>query len=62
MKIPKITKTRYWTAASVREVCIKNQLYTMGNCKEYTHMLDLVEKLPPTTENLYVVASDTFTL
>ncbi len=58
MNIPNITTTRNWTAEDVREVCIKNNLYTAEKSAEYTHMLDLVEKLPPTTENLYIVASD----
>jgi len=58
MNIPNITSTRDWTAEFVREVCIKNKLYTAGNSKEYAHMLDMVEQLPPNTENIYLIASD----
>jgi len=58
MKIPNIAINRYWSTQSVREVCIKNNLYTSGDCEEYDKMLSSVKSLYPSAENLYFVASD----
>ena len=60
MKTPNITVKRFWTPLSVRQACIKNDLYTGGDCKEYEHMLDLVDQFRdnPSIENLHVIAKD----
>lgn len=58
MKTPEIKTTRKWSLGSVREACIKNNLYTCGDCEEYDHMLNWVERLYPSTENMYFIAND----
>ncbi len=58
MKIPEIKITRKWSLGSVRDACIKNNLYTCGDCEEYDHMLNWVERLYPSTENMYFIAND----
>ena len=58
MLTPKITTTRRWSAMSVRETCIKHDLYTCGDNEDYEHMLSWVERLYPNTENLYFIAED----
>lgn len=58
MKTPEIKITRKWSLMSVRAACIKNDLYTCGDCEEYDHMLNWVERLYPNTENIYFIAKD----
>ncbi len=58
MGIPKIKANRFWDMESVRGACVKNNLYTCGDCEEYDHMLNLVKMFKPTTKNLYVIAED----
>ena len=60
MKPPNITANRFWTPHSVRQTCIIHDLYTRGGCREYEHMLGLVDQFRdnPSTENLYVIAKD----
>ena len=58
MLTPKITTTRRWSAMSVRETCIKHDLYTCGDNEDYEHMLSWVERLYPNTEYLYFIAED----
>lgn len=54
----KIIETRVWSAESVRQVCIENNLYTRGNNKEYSAMLDKVEKNYAGNEAIYAIAKD----
>ena len=42
----------------VRQVCVDNDLYTCGDCEEYSHMLDRVRELEPTYENICVISKD----
>lgn len=58
MKTPNITVNRQWSRYTVRQTCIKNDLYTCGDNEEYDHMLSWVERLYPNTENLYFIAED----
>ena len=58
MKTPEIKITRKWSLGSVREACIKNDLYTCGDCEEYDHMLNWVGRLYPSTENIYFIAKN----
>lgn len=53
-----ITRNRYWDANSVREACIRNDLYTAGDSEAYTAMLNMVERTEPTTKAMYLVAKD----
>lgn len=56
--ITNIEVKRMWDSYSVRKACIGNNWYTAGDNEDYTKMLDLVDKLEPTTENLYTIARD----
>lgn len=59
MLTPKITTNRRWSAMSVRETCIKHDLYTCGDNEEYKHMLQSVARWPyPSIEDLYLIAKD----
>ncbi len=58
MKTPNITVNRRWSGMSVRQTCIKHDLYTCGDNKDYEHMLNWVERLYPNTDNLYFIAED----
>ena len=58
MKTPKITEKKVWTARDVRNACIRNELYTLGDCGQYDRMLDCVRNSYPDTENLYLIARD----
>lgn len=58
MKTPNITVNRLWSGMSVRQTCIKHDLYTCGDNEDYEHMLNWVERLYPNTENLYFIAED----
>lgn len=56
--IPNIKIRRHWDADSVRQACIKNNLYTCGDNKDYERMFCLVKQLYPNFKNLYFVAKD----
>ena len=58
MKTPNIAVNRRWSGMSVRQTCIKHDLYTCGDNENYEHMLNWVERLYPNTENLYFIAED----
>ena len=58
MKPPNIADNRRWSGMSVRQTCIKHDLYTCGDNEDYEHMLNWVERLYPNTENLYFIAED----
>ena len=58
MTSPKITETRKWDSMSVRNVCVNNELYTCGCNEDYTRLLDEVNLMEPTNENIYRVATD----
>ena len=53
-----ITRNRDWSFETVRQACIHNDLYTRGDCEAYDKMLAFVEKNPPTTKAMYLVAKD----
>lgn len=59
-KVVRIRETRKWSTEYIREMCIDNDWYTRGNTREYSEMLDLVDREPPTTENIYRVAKDIY--
>ena len=58
MKTPNIAVNRRSSGMSVRQTCIKHDLYTCGDNEDYEHMLNWVERLYPNTENLYFIAED----
>lgn len=53
-----LTRVRTWNFWSVRDACIKNNLYTCGTSQEYDNMLDHVSNLEPTTAALFHIAMD----
>ncbi len=53
-----ITRNRVWGYDTVRRACIRNDLYTRGDCEAYDKMLAFVEKTEPTTKAVYTVAKD----
>lgn len=52
----KYTETKLWSMDSVRRACIKNDLFTLGDNEEYEQMLNQVESLYPSTENIQLIA------
>ena len=53
-----VTRKSWWTTNSVRECCIRNELYTCGDNDEYMSMLETVQNTEPTDNNLLAVARD----
>ena len=60
MKTPTITTKRQWCANDVYTVCVRNGLYTCGDNEEYDAMLNSIDELEPTPENIYQVAKDIY--
>lgn len=56
--IPNIKVGKAWTAQTVRDTCIKFNLYTCGDNADYGKMLNMVADSKPTVENIYTVAND----
>jgi len=49
----------YWNRSDVRNLCVRNNWYTGGDNREYSSMLDYVEKnSAPSTTNMMKVARD----
>lgn len=55
---PEIEVEDRWSSEDVRHLCIKHELYTEGDTRAYSKMLDMVDELTPTTANIYKVALD----
>lgn len=53
-----IRETKMWDADSVRNCCIRHQLYTCGSMQEYNIMLNMIKDLEPSNKNIYKVAQD----
>ena len=60
MNTPTITAERKWGSHDVMRVCRENNFYTCGDSEEYDNMLDMVDALEPTPENIYQVAKDIY--
>lgn len=59
VKGPKIVEHKVWSSMMVRETCIRFNLYRGGTVREYENMLfNMVEKMPPTAHNIFIVADD----
>lgn len=54
----KINERKTWNADRVRSMCIKNDYYTRGSNVEYRDMLETVDTMKPTTDNIYMIALD----
>ena len=53
-----ITSKKIWNWNSVREMCIRENFYTEGDCEEYDAMLTKVRENVPTDEMIYEIAID----
>ena len=60
MTTPKITVERQWSANDVYTACVRNDLYTCGDNEDYEAMLNSIDALEPTPENIYQVAKDIY--
>lgn len=54
----KIRTKRMWNSTDVRQMCIDHQLYTAGDTRAYSKMLEKVTELNPTPKSLYTIAKD----
>lgn len=54
----KVTEEVVWSMDDVRDMCIRNEWYKSGDNKDYSAMLDMVEKMEPTPSNFMLVARD----
>ena len=54
----KATEEIIWKRGDVRDLCIRNGWYKSGDNKDYSAMLDFIEKEPPTISNMMTVARD----
>lgn len=55
---PKIIEENRITASSVRNCCIKHDLYTCGTCRDYDWMLNFADTQDYSLETLYEIAED----
>lgn len=51
-------ETRKLYYDDLRQLCIKNNWYTQGNCKDYENMLNMSEKDNITTNDIVAIATD----
>ncbi len=54
----KIKSEKFWSWNRVREMCIRENFYTCGDCDEYDAMLTKVRENAPTDEMIYEIAKD----
>ena len=59
-KMKKINERKSWGMYEVRNMCVKHEYYTAGDCEAYEKILNFVEIHKPTTNNIYKVANDIF--
>lgn len=55
---PIITEEKQISSSSVRECCIKHDLYTSGSCREYDKMLNMADENEFSLRLLYDLAKD----
>ena len=55
---PKITAVRRWSMEDIVQMCIENNFYTQGDALAYSRMLQRVEVMEPTPEEIYKTAVD----
>ena len=49
---------RMWDSSDIRTMCIHHNYYTCGSNEEYLPMLNKVDEMSPTPENIYEIAKD----
>lgn len=52
------TENSFFDVDRIRQMCIKRNLYTRGDCQHYSAMLDFARDADVTTENLVKIAQD----
>lgn len=52
------TENSFFDVDRIHQMCIKRNLYTRGNCEDYSRMLDFARDADVTTENLIKIAED----
>lgn len=55
---PEIIEENKISASSVRNCCIKHNLYTCGTCRDYDRMLNIADTQDFSLETLYEIAED----
>ena len=55
-----VTRKRKWDSADIRNMCIRHELYTRGDCEEYNDMFDMVHDSEPVTKSMYKVAKNIY--
>lgn len=55
---PEIMEEKVINANSVRNCCIKHNLYTMGTCRDYDFMLNFIDVQGYSLKNLFKIAED----
>lgn len=53
-----IIAERTWESYNIRDLCVKQNWYTRGTNKEYTKMLNSIDKKKPTLGNMTKIAQD----
>jgi len=53
-----MTERQTWDPMDVRDLCIRQDWYNAGSCKDYEDLLCLVEELEPTPHNIMRVAQN----
>lgn len=53
-----MTERQTWDPMDVRDLCIRQDWYNAGSCKDYEDLLCLVEGLEPTPHNILRVAQN----
>lgn len=56
----KYIEFKHWDFMEVRQLCIKHDWYTCGDCSDYNNMLLFVSDNEATTENIARVARDIY--
>ena len=55
-----IKVTKSWSSGDVEHICTREKFYTNGDNNDYIQMLNLVDILEPTIENIYRIAKDIY--
>lgn len=53
-----VQRVTWWDAEAVRRACVRNDLYTRGDCSAYSAMLESITGTEPTDKELLRVAKD----
>lgn len=54
----RMTERQTWDPMDVRQLCIRENWYNAGSCRDYDGLLDLVVGLEPTPHNVLRIAQN----